>query len=152
MYAPHVAALVLAAFSLCAATPPDAEKRIDDRQAIYGGSFKRARAELGVESFGMQVIDFPPNADAYPEHDHSEDGQEEVYVVLRGSGEVEIDGERHPLETDTMLRVSSGTNRKLRTRDEGMRVLAIGGCPGKLYEAPEISQLGVPDPLAQAQS
>ena len=129
-----------------------AVKRIDDMEAIYGGSFKRARAELGVESFGMQVIDFPPNADAYPEHDHSEDGQEEVYVVLRGSGEVEIDGERHPLETDTMLRVSSGTNRKLRTRDEGMRVLAIGGCPGKLYEAPEISQLGVPDPLAQAQS
>ena len=98
------------------------------------------------------MLDFPPNADAYPEHDHSEDGQEEVYVVLRGSGEVEIDGERHPLETDTMVRVSSGTKRKLRTQDEGMRVLAIGGCPGKAYEAPEISQLGVPDPLAQAQS
>jgi mannose-6-phosphate isomerase-like protein (cupin superfamily) len=129
-----------------------AVKRIDDMEAIYGGAFKRARAELGIESFGLQVLDFPPNADQYPEHDHSEDGQEEVYVVLRGSGEVEIDGERHPLETDTMVRVTSGTKRKLRTQDEGMRVLAIGGCPGKAYEAPEISQLGVPDPLAQAQS
>jgi mannose-6-phosphate isomerase-like protein (cupin superfamily) len=129
-----------------------AVKRIDDMEAIYGGAFKRARAELGVESFGLQVLDFPPNADSYPEHDHSEDGQEEVYVVLRGSGEVEIDGERHPLEADTMVRVTSGTKRKLRTQGEGMRVLAIGGCPGKAYEAPEISQLGVPDPLAQAQS
>jgi mannose-6-phosphate isomerase-like protein (cupin superfamily) len=98
------------------------------------------------------VLDFPPNADRYPEHDHSKDGQEEVYIVLRGSGEVEIDGERHPLDVDTMVRVSSGTSRKLRTTDEGMRVLAIGGCPGKVYEAPEISRLGVPDPLAQVQS
>jgi mannose-6-phosphate isomerase-like protein (cupin superfamily) len=120
-------------------------------EAVYGGAFKRARAELGVESFGLQVLDFPPNADQYPEHDHAEDGQEEVYVILRGSGEMEIEGERHPLEVDTMVRVSSGTNRKLWTRDEGMRVLAIGGCPGKAYEAPEITQLGVPDPLAQAQ-
>lgn len=129
-----------------------AVKRIDDMEGIYGGAFKRARAELGISSFGMQVIDMPPNADQYPEHDHSEDGQEEVYVVLRGSGEVEIDGERHPLETDTLVRVTSGTKRKLRTQDEGMRVLAIGGCPGRAYEAPEISELGVPDPLAQAQS
>jgi mannose-6-phosphate isomerase-like protein (cupin superfamily) len=129
-----------------------AVKRIDDMEAVYRGAFKRARAELGVESFGLQVLDFPPNADRYPEHDHSKDGQEEVYIVLRGSGEVEIDGERHPLDVDTMVRVSSGTSRKLRTTDEGMRVLAIGGCPGKVYEAPEISRLGVPDPLAQVQS
>jgi mannose-6-phosphate isomerase-like protein (cupin superfamily) len=129
-----------------------AVKRIDDMEAVYGGAFKRARAELGIESFGLQVLDFPRNADRYPEHDHAEDGQEEVYIVLRGSGEIEIDGERHPLDIDTMVRVSSGTARKLRTGDEGMRVLAIGGCPGKVYEPPELSRLGVPDPLAQAQS
>jgi hypothetical protein len=33
-------------------------KRIDDMQAI--GPMKRARAELGVKSFGLQVFDFPP--------------------------------------------------------------------------------------------
>ena len=63
-------------------------------EAIAFGTFKRARAELGVSSFGLQILDLPPNLDAYPEHDHAEDGQEEVYFVLRGSGEVEIDGER----------------------------------------------------------
>ena len=64
-------------------------KKIDDMEAICGGGFKRARAELGVESFGMQVIDMPPGYDDYPEHDHAETGQEEVYLVLRGSAEVE---------------------------------------------------------------
>ncbi len=35
-------------------------KRIDDMQAHARGSFKLARAELGVTSFGIQVIDMPP--------------------------------------------------------------------------------------------
>ena len=127
-------------------------KRIEDMEAIYFGSFKRARAELGISSFGLQVIDMPPNADQYPEHDHSEDGQEEVYVALSGSAEIEIDGERHTIDPETMVRVSSGTKRKVWTGDEPFRVLIIGGCPGKLYEAPEVSELGAPDPMAEAQA
>jgi mannose-6-phosphate isomerase-like protein (cupin superfamily) len=129
-----------------------AVKRIDDMEAIYQGAFKRARAELGVDSFGLQVMDIPAGYDGYPEHDHSEDGQEEVYMALRGSAEIEIDGERHPLDTETMVRVSSGTKRKIWPGGEGIRLLAIGGCPGKLYEAPEVSELGAPDPMAQAQA
>jgi mannose-6-phosphate isomerase-like protein (cupin superfamily) len=127
-----------------------AVKRVDEMEAVYAGAFKLARAELGVRSFGMQVLDFPPNAHQYPEHDHSEDGQEEVYVALRGSGEIEIDGDRHPLDVETMVRVSAGTKRKIWSGDEGMRVLAIGGVPGKPYEAPAATELGAPDPLAQA--
>jgi hypothetical protein len=50
-------------------------KSIDEMESIYGGGFKRARAELGVESFGMQVIEMPPNFDGYPQHDHAETGR-----------------------------------------------------------------------------
>jgi mannose-6-phosphate isomerase-like protein (cupin superfamily) len=124
-------------------------KNIDDMESVYGGGFKRARAELGVESFGMQVLDLPPNLDQYPEHDHAEDGQEEVYVVLRGAADIEIDGERHQLDTDRMVRVGPGVKRKLFTGPEGARVLALGGCAGKAYEPSQMSKLGTPDPLAQ---
>ena len=34
-------------------------KRIDEMEAAYGGGFVKARAELGVTSFGMQVIQMP---------------------------------------------------------------------------------------------
>jgi hypothetical protein len=119
---------------------------IDDMEAVIFGSFKRARAALGVESFGMQVIDLPPNAEQYPEHDHAESGQEEVFVVLRGAGEIEVDGERLALNPDTMIRVGPQPKRKIWPGSEGMRVLALGGCPGKLYEAPEVTKLGAPDP------
>jgi mannose-6-phosphate isomerase-like protein (cupin superfamily) len=129
--------------------PNHSVKRIDDMEAIYLGAFKRARAELGVTSFGIQVMDIPANTDRYPEHDHSEDGQEEVYFTVSGSGEIEIDGERYPLDPETMVRVGPGVNRKIWPGDEPMRVLAIGGIPGKPYEPSELSKLGVPDPLAQ---
>ena len=125
-----------------------AVKRIDEMEAIVRGSFKKARAELGVSSFGIQVIDMPPNVDAYPEHDHSQDGQEEVYVAMRGGGEIEIDGERHPIDAETMVRVSAGTKRKLYPGDEGMRVLVIGGVPGEAYAIRDFTELGAPDPFA----
>ena len=126
-----------------------AVKRIDEMEAIYRGAFKRARAELGVESFGLQVIDMPPDYDGYPEHDHSEDGQEEVYVTLSGGGEIEIEGERHPLDPDHIARVGSGVKRKVWPGPDGIRLLIVGGVPGGAYEAPSISNLGEPDPTAR---
>jgi mannose-6-phosphate isomerase-like protein (cupin superfamily) len=125
-------------------------KPIDEMEAIYHGSFHRAGAELGVESFGMQIFDMPPNFEDYPEHDHAEDGQEEVYVVLRGSAEFEIDGERVPVDSERIVRVSAGTKRKLVPGPEGVRILALGGVPGRLYERPEPFKLGAPDPAAAA--
>jgi len=123
-------------------------KRIDEMEAVYAGALKRARASLGVTAFGMQVLDFPPNADRYPEHDHAEDGQEEVYVTLSGDGEIEVEGERHALDPDTVVRVGPGVTRKIWSGDEGLRLLALGGVPGGVYEPPEVSELGAPDPLA----
>jgi hypothetical protein len=125
-----------------------AVKRIDEMEAIYLGAFKRVRAELGVESFGMSIIDLPAEFENYPEHDHSGDGQEEVFLALRGSGEIEIEGERFPLDADHVARVAAGTMRKIWPGPDGLRVLVLGGVPGKAYEAPDRSKLGEPDPMA----
>jgi mannose-6-phosphate isomerase-like protein (cupin superfamily) len=124
-------------------------KRIDDMEAIAFGSFKRARAELGITSFGMQVMDLPPDNDLYPEHDHADDGQEEVYVALSGSGEIEIDGERHRIDAETMVSVAPEATRRVYTRDEPLRLLIIGNAPGRGYEAPELTELGGPDPFSE---
>jgi mannose-6-phosphate isomerase-like protein (cupin superfamily) len=97
----------------------------------------------------MQVIDMPPNVEGYPEHDHSEDGQEEVYVTLRGGGEIDIEGERHPLDPDHMVRVASGTKRKVLPGGDGLRLLVIGAVPGAAYEIRRFTELGEPDPMAR---
>lgn len=126
-----------------------AVKKIDEMEAVYLGAFKRARAELGVESFGLAVIDLPPDFENYPEHDHAGDGQEEVFMALRGGGEIEIEGERFPLDPEHMVRVASGTKRKIWPGSEGMRMVIIGAVPGAVYEAPDVSKLGEPNPMAR---
>lgn len=123
-------------------------KHLDDMEAMYYGSFRRAGAALGVQSFGLQIFDMPPGTDQYPEHDHEHDGQEEVYVVLRGSGEFDIEGERVAVDSERVIRVPAGTKRKLLPGPDGIRVLALGGVPGKAYERPEPFELGAPDPTA----
>ena len=123
-------------------------KKIDEMEGIYRGAFKRARAELEVESFGMQIIDMPPNYENYPEHDHLHDNQEEVFLALRGGGEIEIEGERFPLDSDHIARVGPETKRKVWPGPEGIRLLVLGGVPGEAYEAADMTKLGEPDPMA----
>lgn len=109
-------------------------KRIDEMEAAYGGGFVKARAELGVTSFGMQVIQMPPGFSDYPEHDHTESGQEEVFLALKGSGWIEIGGERVDLEPGLFVRVGPQPRRKVYAGPDGIQMLALGGVPGGVYE------------------
>jgi mannose-6-phosphate isomerase-like protein (cupin superfamily) len=116
-------------------------KRIDDLASIHDGAVKLAAAELGVTSFGLQVLDFPAGFSHYPAHDHAQDGQEEVYVVLSGSADFEVAGERVPVEAGAMLRVAPEARRTLVPGSDGVRILAIGSATGGTYERPEDFQL-----------
>jgi mannose-6-phosphate isomerase-like protein (cupin superfamily) len=109
-------------------------KGFDDFDTAFGGGMLKVRSGLGVSSFGIQVIRFPANADQYPEHDHSHDGQEEVYAVVEGRVTLIVGDESHELDSRTLARVGPGEKRKLVTGDEPAVVLAIGAMPGKAYE------------------
>ena len=96
-------------------------KHIKDMEAAYGGGFVKARASLGVTSFGMQVIRMPADYGDYPLHDHAESGQEEVFLALKGSGWIEIEGERVELEPDVFVRVGPAPKRKVFAGPQGLR-------------------------------
>jgi len=120
-----------------------AVRPIDGMAAVHGGLVKLAAAELGVRSFGMQVLDFPAGFSDYPAHDHADDGQEEVYVVLRGAAECEVGGERVRLDPGRMLWVGPGTLRRLEPGPDGVRILAIGSPTDGSYERPAGFRLAV---------
>jgi mannose-6-phosphate isomerase-like protein (cupin superfamily) len=123
-------------------------KRVGEMESIFYGSFKRAGAELEVGSFGMNVIDFPPDAGegVYPDHDHTHDDQEEVYVAWRGSGILTIEGEEITLDGETVVRVGPEVKRKVRSGPDGMRLLVLGGVPALAYDRPERFRKGAADP------
>ena len=126
-------------------------KQVGEMEAIFYGSFKRAGAELELASFGMNVIDFPPDSGegVYPEHDHADVGEEEVYLAWRGSGTLTVEGEEIALDQDTVVRVGPETKRKVRSGPDGLRLLVLGGVPGEAYDRRERYRLGAPDPAKQ---
>ena len=83
----------------------------EEMEPIYDGLARRARASLGVTSFGMQVMTLPGNWDGYPNHRHDasvEDAnQEEVYIPLEGSGTLVADDQRVALRPGMMVRVGA---------------------------------------------
>ena len=124
-------------------------KRLEDFEAIFGGGFKRVRAGLGVSSFGIAVMEFPPDFGDYPEHDQAHDGQEEVYTALSGRATLVAGGEEHELAPGVWVRVGPSEKRKILTGSEPARVLAIGGTVGSPYNPPEFTEDGAPDPMSK---
>ena len=84
----------------------------------------------------------PPDYADYPEHDHAGDGQEEVYLMLEGSGWIDIEGERVAMDKDVFVRVAPGTKRKVYPGPEGLKMLVLGGRPGQAYEIAAVTELG----------
>lgn len=103
---------------------------------IDGIRFRPAAAALGVSAWGMNVLEIDAGCEAYPEHDHVKDGQEEVYLVLRGSMQLRVGEASHALATGGFVRVPPGVTRKLLPGPQGVVVLAIGGTPGQAYASP----------------
>jgi mannose-6-phosphate isomerase-like protein (cupin superfamily) len=96
---------------------------------IPGVRFRYAGKDLGISTWGMNVIELGPHCTSYPEHDHTSDGEEEVYVVLSGSAVLQSGSSRWPLEPGTLVRVGPERKRKIVTGSRGAVILAIGGLP-----------------------
>lgn len=101
--------------------------------AIPGIRFRHAREALGVTAWGMNVLELDAHTDGYPEHDHTADGQEEVYLVLEGSVDLVLGEERRTLGQGDFARVAPEQKRKLVTGDSAATVLALGATPGQAF-------------------
>jgi len=125
---------------------------VDEMDSIHGGIARRARAQLGVTAWGMQVLTLPPNWKGYPDHNHDEaafdPNQEEVYVPIAGSATLVAGDERFDLVPGTMARVGPKQLRRILPGPEGVRLLALGGRPGT-FEAPSWTELGAPPPTPE---
>jgi len=110
-------------------------KRIEELDSYEGQHrFNYAAKGLGVTAWGMNVLDLPAGWDKYPDHDHGKDGQEEAYVVLKGSATLHAGSETFELVPGTLARVGPNQKRKIVPGSNGVTILALGGTPGKAYE------------------
>jgi quercetin dioxygenase-like cupin family protein len=97
-----------------------------------GGAFHFVRRELGVLAFGVNWIELPPGAEGH-EHDERDSAQEEVNVVVAGSGTYRVDGEEVPIRTGDFLRFDPEATRCPIAGPDGLTLVAIGAPRGS-YE------------------
>jgi mannose-6-phosphate isomerase-like protein (cupin superfamily) len=98
-----------------------------------GGAVRFVRRNLGVEAFGVNWFEIPPDGLGL-EHDETDSGQEEVNVVVRGSGVYRVDGEEVPVRVGTFCRFDPETTRQVVAGPDGLTMVAIGVRRGS-YEA-----------------
>ena len=94
------------------------------------------RHHFGIESFGINAWTAAGAGDRIiNEHDETDDGNEELYLVIRGGATFELDGERLDAPTGTLVYVKPGVKRTAFADEPGTTILAVGGVPGKAYES-----------------
>jgi quercetin dioxygenase-like cupin family protein len=97
-----------------------------------GGAVRFVRRHLGVEAFGINWFELPAGAEG-PEHDEVRSGQEEVSVVIRGSGYWRVEGEDVAVGTGGFIRLDPETTRQAVAGPDGMTFVSVGARRGS-YE------------------
>ncbi len=87
-----------------------------------------ARKTLGLQSFGMNVVELPPG-ETIPEHTEVESDQEEVFIVLAGEATMVIDGEEHAAPAGTFARLDPVPRRTVVNRSEAVATILIVSAP-----------------------
>lgn len=87
-----------------------------------GGGLHFLRDALDCETVGVSVLEVDSGW-AGKEHNHGEDGQEEVYLLLDGEATVTIDGEEVSMESGDALRIPAEATRQIYSDTESKFVL-----------------------------
>jgi mannose-6-phosphate isomerase-like protein (cupin superfamily) len=90
----------------------------DEMEARFG------RRELEGETLGLSLMKLEPNFRIPFGHKHS--GQEEVYVVVRGSARIKVEDEIVELGEWDAIRFDKNTIRNVEAGPDGVEYLAFG--------------------------
>jgi mannose-6-phosphate isomerase-like protein (cupin superfamily) len=109
-------------------TRKNLKRDLDDLGSNFDGSpdleFRAATKALGLERSGLTYQRVPPDY-RFP-YGHTHETQEEIYVVVRGSGRMKVDDEIFELTEWDAVRVPPGSWRGYEAGPDGLELLVIG--------------------------
>ncbi|MFC7046075.1 cupin domain-containing protein [Halobacteriaceae archaeon GCM10025711] len=83
---------------------------------------------LGTDHLGFTVLELEPGGKG-KEHDETESGQEEIYYVVEGTVDVELDDGTVTLGADEAVRLDPGERRQVHNRGDERAKLVLAGAP-----------------------
>jgi tetratricopeptide (TPR) repeat protein len=110
---------------------------LDEIEELNDGRspWRPIRHHFGITAFGINAWTAHDAGDQIiNEHDESDDGNEELYLVHRGRAVFELDGERLEAPAGTLVSVPAGVKRTAFAEAPGTTIIAVGGMLGKAYE------------------
>jgi quercetin dioxygenase-like cupin family protein len=99
----------------------------------FRGMFFKIRRALGTTAFGINEIRLPAGSEGI-EHDETETGHEEVYIVTDGGGTFTIDGEAVEVAAGDYLRIDAEARRIVVAGDDGIRFVVVAAQPQPTYD------------------
>jgi uncharacterized cupin superfamily protein len=100
------------------------------------GRWQALNAGLGVTAFGINAIVCDPGETIDTEHDESDSGQQEAYIVVAGRAEFRIGSDVSEAGPGTVVAVADvSVTRSFRALEPGTRVVCVGAVPAA--DAPE---------------
>ena len=104
------------------------KRDLEDIGSLFNGApdleFRAATKPLELEKSGLSYQRVPPGY-RFP-YGHTHRMQEEVYVVVGGSGRMKVDDDIVELKTWDAVRVSPGAWRGYEAGTDGLEILVIG--------------------------
>jgi tetratricopeptide (TPR) repeat protein len=110
---------------------------LDEIDEITDGRepWRPIRQHFGITSFGINAWTGRNAGDRIlNEHDESDDGNEELYLVMQGRAAFELDGERLDAPAGTFVFVRPEVKRTAFAEEPGTTIIAAGATPGQAYE------------------
>jgi hypothetical protein len=111
--------------------------RLDEIEEMTDGRepWRPVRHHFGIAAFGVNAWTGREVGDRIiNEHDESDDGNEELYLVLSGRAVFELEGERVDAPAGTLVFARPAVKRTAFAEEPETTILALGGTPGKAYE------------------
>jgi mannose-6-phosphate isomerase-like protein (cupin superfamily) len=95
------------------------------------GRWQALNGPLGVTTFGVNAVVMDPGEEADIEHDETESGHQEVYVVVAGRAAFTLGGDEIEAGPGDVVAVTDpGEVRTYRALERDTRIVCIGAGPG----------------------
>ncbi|MBT3991560.1 MAG: cupin domain-containing protein [Rhodospirillaceae bacterium] len=112
----------------------------------FEASFGLISKEAGTKHLGVRLTVLPPGKKAWPHHNHH--GNDEVFVVLEGVGELRYGEQRYPLKKHDAASCPAGgretAHQIMNTGKEDLKFLAISSMrEPDITEYPDSEKLGL---------
>jgi mannose-6-phosphate isomerase-like protein (cupin superfamily) len=96
--------------------------------------WRSVRREMGITSFGTSAVTATAGETAIDEHDETDSGHEELYLVAAGSADFLVDGDHFTLAGGDMVVVPPEVSRSAVATADDTLIYSFGAAPGKPYE------------------